>query len=400
MKYKMNISKINKRTQVVVVAVSILVLASLIGAVYSNSAKIKAIFNKDAKSANQQSTKEPEIGTKQYTKAESGNYDIVFALDSWIGGTPAIYALDKGFDKKYSLKVGIENLRDEKTKMLGLKEGKFQAIEIALPVFLNMQKEYPGCGIIAAITDFSYGSDGIISKLEIKNMNEIKGKRVAYLLDGISKYSLAQFLNNANLKYKDIKPVEKASFEDMLEEINSGDIDAVVAADQSLSTILDYVNGKKLVDMKLLLSSKDIPDFMPTVLVINSNFAQKSPNKANDFLKMWFDSVNAIMKNSDKSFLDILTASKKYPDIYGEVTEDDVKQSLAGIKLMSLNGNLNYFGINGKDAKLASIIKDTESFTKDSGDVLQEIDISKILTGSFLESIFKETTKADGPSTK
>jgi NitT/TauT family transport system substrate-binding protein len=383
---------------VVVSAVSILILATLIGAAYSNWAKIKATFNEDAKAANQRSTKtenkEPEIDTKQYTKAESGNYDIVFALDSWIGGTPAIYALDKGFDKKYSLKVGIENLRDEKTKMLGLKEGKFQAIEIALPVFLNMQKEYHECGIIAAITDFSYGSDGIISKSEIKDLSEIKGKKVAYLSDGISKYSLAQFLNKANLKYKDVIPVEKASFEDLIEEINSGNIDAVVASDQSLFTI-----NRKMDHMKPLLSSRDIPDFMPTVLVINSDFAQKEPNKVNDFLKMWFDSVDDIIKNSDKSFLDILTASKKYPDIYGEVTEDDVKQSLAGIKLMSLNGNFNYFGIDGKDAKLANIIKDTESIIQNSGDAPQEINISKILDGSFLESIFKGTRKHDGSGT-
>ncbi|RCX08487.1 ABC-type nitrate/sulfonate/bicarbonate transport system substrate-binding protein [Anaerobacterium chartisolvens] len=398
----MNIGKTNKYAAAAVAAAGILILAVLAGVLFSNPETLKGIFN--GALAQQDTVKENEglkIDTARYTKAESGEYDVVFALDSWIGSTPAIYALDKQLDKKYSLKVGIETLWDEKTKMLGLKEGKFQAVELALPVFLDMQREYPGCGVIAAVTDLSYGSDGIISKPEIEELSEIKGKKVAYLSDGISKYSLGQFLSKANLKFKDIEPVEKASFEDMMEGISNGDIDAVVASDQLLFTVLNHVNNEGTDYMKLLLSSRDIADFMPTVLVISNDFAQEKPDKAKDFLKMWFDSVDGIIKNTDKSFLDILEASRKYPEVYGEVTEDDAKQSLAGIKLVSMNENLDYFGISAwdasaRDAKLADIIEDTQGFIQSSEDASQEIDASKLISGAFVEAIFKETEKALG----
>jgi NitT/TauT family transport system substrate-binding protein len=311
-------------------------------------------------------------------------------LDSWIGGTPIIYGLAKDIDKKYLLRVGIENLSDEKTKMLGLKEGKFQVVEIALPLFLNMQKEYPGCGIIVGITDFSYGADGLIAKSEIRDLSKIRGKKIAYMSDEISKYSLYQFLKKANLKYQDIQPMEYSRYEDMMEVINNGSADAVIAADESLFTILNYINSKKLDSFKLLSSSRDIPDFMPNVLVFNNDFAEKNPKKGNDFLKIWFDSVKKIMSDSGKSYTDIFEISKKYPDIYGDVTEDDLKQSLSGIKLMSLNGNLEYFGINGKNAKLSAVITDTVSLMQDSRSLSKEAEAANILSGTFLESIFKE----------
>ncbi|HEX2927472.1 MAG TPA: ABC transporter substrate-binding protein [Ruminiclostridium sp.] len=397
---KMKNGRFSIRILAGVMAAGILILVILVGSACNNAERIKAFFGVDTKSSKQQNTKEnntvPEKDMKQYVKAESGTYDIVLALDSWIGGTPAIYALDKGLDKKCSLKVGIETVWDEKTKLLGLKEGKFQAIEIALPAFLSMLKEYPGCGTIAAITDFSYGSDGLIVKKDIRDLNQIKGKKVAYLSDGLSKYSLAQFLSKAGLGYKDIIPVEKSSFEDVFEEINSGNVDAVVAADQTLFSILNYVNNEDE-KMRLLLSSKDISDFMPTVLVINSDFAKRKPDEVSGFLKMWFDSVNSIMKYSDKAFLDILDASKKYPDIYGEVSEDDVKQSLSGIKMMSLKSNMEYFGIGEKNAKFEKILRDTQRLVQESASTAREIDTSKIFSKSFLESITEGTAKNDVP---
>ena len=298
--------------------------------------------------------------------------------------------MEKGIDKKYSLNIGIESLNNEKTKMKGLKEGKFQVVEIALPVFLSMQKEYPQCGVIAGITDFSYGADGLIVESGINDLSQLKGKSIAYLDDDFSKYAIYKFLKKANLKYSDIKVVEYTIFERMMEDINSGKVDGAVASNQALFTILNYVNGKEQNSLKMILSSRDISDFMPTVLVFNNAFVQNSPDKAKAFLKMWFDSAGSVMEDSDKSYLDILEVSKKYPDIYGDVNENDVKQSLSGIKLMSLNGNFDYFGINGKDIKLKAKIKETSGFFQDSKSAPEEADTSNILSGVFLESLFRE----------
>lgn len=392
----MNTRKISKRTAIISIAGLAVLLAGI--AVCSNFSAIKSIFDRNVYAVKQETenqyneheeNKEPVADTEQYTKAASGNYDIVFGLDSWIGGTPVIYGMEKGIDKKYSLNIGIESLNNEKTKMLGLKEGKFQAVEIALPVFLSMQKEYPRCGVIAGITDFSFGADGLIVESEISDLSQLKGKSIAYLDDDFSKYSMYQFLKKANLKYTDIKAVEHTMFQSMMEDINTGKVDGVVASNQALFTILNYVNGKEQNALKLILSSRDIPDFMPTVLVFNNAFAQDYPDKAEAFLKMWFDSAGGIMKDSDKSYMDILEVSKKYPEIYGDVNENDVKQSLSGIKLMSLNGNFDYFGIDGKDIKLEAIIKETSGFIQDSKGAPGETDTSNILSGAFLESIFK-----------
>lgn len=397
--YKMKNSIIGNHTRASFMAVTLVILLIITGWAYSNTEKIKAFLKKDVNVSEQSNINKtaarPEADTSQYLKAGSGDYDIVFALDSWIGGTPLIYALDNGFDKKHTLRVGIEAVYDEKTKMQGLKEGKFQAVELALPVYLSMLKEYPGCGIIMAITDFSHGSDGLVTKPEIKDLKQIKGKRVVYLSDGISKYSLAQFLSKAGLRYRDIVPVEKSSFNELFEEINNGNADAVVAADQTLFAIQNYINNDADC-MRLLLSSKDISDFMPNVLVVNRDFAQRKPDTVNSFLEMWFDSVNAIMKYSDKSSLDILKASKRYPDIYGEVTEEDVKRSMEGIKLMSLKGNLEYFDIAGKSARLAGILSDAQGLLLESEGDIQEYNASNVFTPEFLKSVSKGTALQDG----
>ncbi|NMB33394.1 MAG: OmpA family protein [Clostridium sp.] len=298
----------------------------------------------------------------------SSEDSFIMGLDSWIGGTPILIALDRGYNKDYLLDLKTKYIHADSERMRELAEGNIHATEISLPSFMRFQELYPNKGIIVGITDFSRGADGILAKTQVRDLNDIEGKRVSYVKNGTGKFILNKFLRLVGLRYQDIEPIERESMEEVINDLRLDIADVIVSWSPDMNLAVNEINELKPDSVKILITTKEVPDLIPTMLVVNREYAREHPDKVEDFLKTWFVSTKYILERTDKAY-ERLTQLMGDAQEYGEITVPDVAKSLEDVRLMSLNDNLSYFGFVNGDSRIASIIDDTIETWKRYGDM-------------------------------
>ena len=318
---------------------------------------------------------------------------FIMGLDSWIGGTPVLIALNREYNKDYFLSMEVKYITNDRDRITALKDGVINVTEMTLPAFLRFQQEFPGSGAIIGITDFSRGADGIIAKAGINTLNDMEGKAVSFVSDGIGKFILNKFLRLTGLRYQDIKPIEHKEMGEVVGDLKSGKADLIVSWSPDMNLALKEINAAKPDSAKMLINTREVPDLVPTVLVANRNTVEKYPKKVEAFLKTWYASAKYILEKPDKAYDKLAELMSGNKDVYGNVSSADIKDSFANIKLMSLNDNFTYFGLDGKDKKIDSIISDTIKTWQKFGDMPEGYTPGNIVSDSYIGSLFKENDK-------
>lgn len=317
----------------------------------------------------------------------SSNSEFIMGLDSWIGGTPILIALSREYNRDYSLSMDVEYIPFDNDRIKALREGKIQATEMSLPAFMKFQEEYPEAGVIVGITDFSRGADGIIAKSEVKDLNDIEGRKVSFVGDGTGKFILNKFLRLVGLRYQDIEPIEREEMMDVINDLKSGYADVIVSWSPDMNIAVNEINAVNPGSVKVLITTKEVPELVPTLLVVNKKFSQIYPDKVESFLKTWYAASKYIIEKPDKAYQKLAELMTEKGE-YGEVSKQDVEASFKDIKLMSLNDTLGYFGLKGNENKLEGIIDDTVETWKRYGDLDMKFKLSQTLAyKEYLENI-------------
>ena len=145
--------------------------------------------------------------------------------------------------------------------------------------------------------------------------------------------------------------------------------------------------------VKMLITTKEVPNLIPTVLVVSKKMLEKDPEAVKAFIKTWYASAKYILEKPDKAHQKLVELMNEKADEYGEVALEDVKDSLINIKLMALNDNYGYFGLNGGEKALDSIIRDTVQTWKKYGDINEELNVDGIYDGEVLNYLHDENDK-------
>jgi len=252
---------------------------------------------------------------------------------------------------------------------------------------MRFQEQYPDSAVIVGITDFSRGADGIVAKSEVKDLNDMEGRRVSYVANGTGKFILNKFLRLVGLRYQDIEPVEREDMSEVIEDLKSGYSDLIVSWSPDMNVAVNEINSRKPGSVKVLINTKEVPDLVPTVLVVNKDYAELNPKKVEDFLRTWFAASKYIIEKPDRAY-EKLSELMSENEEYGPVSKEEVEASFKDIKLMSLNDNLEYFGINGSKDRLSSIINDTVETWKRYGDMSKGFVASDyVFSSDYLEKL-------------
>lgn len=318
----------------------------------------------------------------------SGN-SFTMGLDSWIGGTPILLGLGREYNRDYSLSMDINYIPNDNDRIEALSRGEIQATEMSLPAFIKFQKEYPDAGVIVGITDFSRGADGIVGKSEIKDLNDMEDRKVSFVGDGTGKFILSKFLRLVGLRYQDIEPIERDDMQKVIDDLRLGNADLIVSWSPDMNIAVNEINSSKPGSVKVLITTKEVPYLVPTMLVVNKNYAKSNPEKVEAFLKTWYAASRYIIERPDKAYeklAELMTQEGEYSDT--KVTTQDVEESFRDIKLMSLNDNFSYFGVAGERDNLDGIIKDTVETWKKYGDMDMDFNLSKeVSSKAYLDKI-------------
>lgn len=366
----------------------LLILAAAIYAfVYSDFGK--ALLNKDrgttAESTREASPSKTQEGQESKIPDEPAEGEFVMGLDSWIGGTPALMALSREYNKDYSLNLRLEFIHNDIDRIKALDEGRIHATEISLPSYIKQLGSFPDSGIIVGITDFSRGADGIVAKSEVKDLNDMEDRKVSFVADGTGKFILNKFLRLTGLRYQDIVPVERDSMEDVIKDLKTGNADLAVSWSPDMNLALKDINQGKPGSVKMLITTKEVPNLIPTVLVVGKKALQNNPEEVKAFVQTWYASARYIIERQDKAPEKLMELMYEKADEYGNVALEDVKDSLSNIKLMALNDTYGYFGLDGGEKLLEAIIDDTVQTWKKYGDISGEINAKSILDDGALK---------------
>lgn len=321
----------------------------------------------------------------------SSDSDFIMGLDSWIGGTPILIGLSREYNRDYALSMDVKYIPSDNDRIEALNKGEIQATEMSLPAFMKFQAQYPDAGVVVGITDFSRGADGIISKAEVKDLNDMEGRKVSYVADGTGKFILNKFLRLIGLRYQDIEPIERDDMSQVIDDLKSGKADLIVSWSPDMNIAVNEINAAKPGSVKVLITTKEVPDLVPTMLVVNKDYAENNPKKVESFLKTWYAASKYVIEKPDKAYEKLASLMSEKGE-YGEVATKDVQASFKDIKLMSLNDTLSYFGVTGNDNKIDGIISDTVETWKRYGDLDINFSLSKeVASKEYLENVNKSS---------
>jgi NitT/TauT family transport system substrate-binding protein len=177
---------------------------------------------------------------------------------------------------------------------------------------------------ILLVLDVSMGADALIARGAVKNLRDIKGRRVGVENGASGAYMLSRALQVAGLGLQDVNvvPLTVAEHEDAFAR---GAVDAVITFEPVRTRLLAR-GGRSLFD------SEQIPGEIVDVLVVRKSFLDRHPAVVQKLLRAWFHSLDHYRTQP--------AAALPYMAAFLGLTQTDTQRALAGMHLPDLKENL------------------------------------------------------------
>lgn len=181
---------------------------------------------------------------------------------------------------------------------------------------------------IVLVTDVSHGADALIGRAGMKQLRDIKGRRVGVENGALGAYMLSRALQAAGLGLKDVQVVPLTVEEH--EAAFTGDtVDAVITFEPVRSRLLAR-GGRSLFD------SAQIPGEIVDVLVVRKVFLDEYPAAVQGLLRAWFQALDH-HRLQPEAALPPMAA-------YLGLTDKETQRALAGMRLPTLKQNIAMLG--------------------------------------------------------
>ena len=232
--------------------------------------------------------------------------------------------------------------------------------------------------VIILSTDLSYGGDAIIVRSGIKSLADLKGKKIATERGGIDHFLLLLGLKKAGINPKDIQLInldQRASVASFIE----GQVDAV-------GVYIPYSKeALKRPGSRVLFSSRDFPQAIPSHLVVHRKIIDERPEDVQALVKSWFDTLKVVRQDPEKSYKSMAN--------YIGVSVGEFKSYNSEIKILSLADNLKSFSLSGNGGFLPVVAEEMSKFLLANGIIKTRPDLSRLFDDSFVKAYVNSVNK-------
>lgn len=272
----------------------------------------------------------------------------------WLGYAPVYIADELGWAS--SANIRLVEYATSNGVIRGMHNGLLDAALLTLDEAIMLQSTGHDIEILL-ITNLSSGADVLYARPYIREIHELKGKRIAVEGGTLGPYFLSRILSKAQLSVDDIHVINLPIYMHV-EEFNKNTIDATI----NNSTSHAQLNKAGILP---LFTSRDLPNEIIDVLVVNRE--RTSPELRARLSALWFNSLDVWFDYRDNN-------DKRLYKRLG-LDEASLTLTLNGIVMGDRALNRLYFG----QGLLADCIQKVQSYMIESGQLQQPIDVSKIL---------------------
>jgi NitT/TauT family transport system substrate-binding protein len=289
-------------------------------------------------------------------------------LVTWIGYAPIYIARDKHFFEEEGIQVDVKTLDGP-----GARESAYQAGELDFfpntpDAFCIFFAERPIKGKLVAGLDESEGADGIIATDEIKNVRDLKGKRVGFQSGITSHFLLLYLLKQYGLSGRDIIQID-LSASDAGQAFIAGKLDAAVTWEPWLST------ARQTPHAHILATSYDTPGVIVDVMLVSERALSGDKHAVKAFMKAWYRGVNYLKTNP----VDAETIVGKAINAKAIA---EVRQMLKTTEFYSSAKSDQYL-----HAHLPTILTDANTLFFENGVIRTKTDLSPMIDNSMLSHV-------------
>ncbi|MDH5216487.1 MAG: ABC transporter substrate-binding protein [Gammaproteobacteria bacterium] len=247
---------------------------------------------------------------------------IKIGTNVWPGYEPLYLASETGLLPKSTF--ALVELLSASQVMRGLASQTLDVATLTLDEAIILQSR--GVDIkIVMVLDYSNGGDALVADKSIREIAQLRGKRVAVEESAVGGYFLSRALELNNMKTSDLTVVSKLQHE-MAHAFSSHEVDAVVTFDPIKSRLL-HNNGVVLFD------SRQIPGEIVDVLVVRDEVYEQIKEPLDVLKSAWYKSLKMIRSDPEKALpivnqrlkLDKKTLSLVMDGVYFPVQEENLE---------------------------------------------------------------------------
>lgn len=227
------------------------------------------------------------FGTQIFRRMDSERPIRIVGIGTWIGYGPLFVAQELGLFEKYGTRVDIRIMDGPGERETAFASGKLDFFPNTPDAFVIFFANQPGLGgKIVAVLGESSGADGIVARLPITSIPELKGKSIGYQQGSTSHFFLLLMLDRYGLMESEVQShnMETAAAG---AAFASGNLDAAVVWEPWLSAT------KAVHESKILATSKETPGLLVDLMLASDRMIHNE-REVLGFVHAWQEAIEYV----------------------------------------------------------------------------------------------------------
>lgn len=288
---------------------------------------------------------------------------LVYGAIPWPGYEPAFLARELGFldvDR-----VHLAEFTNTSDVVRAFRNRRLHVAGLTLDEALGLRKNVPDLQVFMMV-DVSHGADVLLVNSNIKNLGQLKGKRVGVEDSALGAYFLRLILRAAKLSVDDIHALS-FPLDEHVSAYREGAVDAVVTFGVAHDILL------KLGAVELF-NSTQVPGKIVDVLVVRAADADRFSTDLRSFTRSWFRALHVMQNDPARAYpLIALREQTKVASV-----EHTIR------KLILFDQRQNQIHLSGNPSQLHSTANELQNILKEAKLNVGSDDLSQLVNSRFI----------------
>lgn len=270
---------------------------------------------------------------------------LTVAHSTWIGYGALYIAKEKGYFDEAGVDVELKIIEASSDAIAAMQGGQIEASASSVDNFALFAGNGAKLSVIMSL-DESHGGDGIVSKKEIAELSDLKGRTVAVQKGSVSQFILSQALDKAGLQLADVNAIDMKSG-DAGAAFVAGRVDAAVTWQPWLSKAGATDFGRVLIDTKAM------PGVVVDAIAVHPDYLKDHKKEVQAFVKAYFKGID-FLKADPAAGKEIIARNLK-------MTPEALEATWSDVRFFDRADNAAFFGAGG-ESPAKQLVKNAGEF--------------------------------------